>query len=323
MFAVTFLTHLQRSVSRQCWPVHMSTHCGAVNSLSQGVGSDWSFIALAPTAFVVLLGLRRSWSLQRDTPVIHYGCFIRVVCGAGAGSLQPSRIAGLVRTAICSMPHPVSRQESIRSLLSLPAAPSMDQATLSSLLQAAVQVTDHAAAMIICEQVPGVQLLEASVIDMLLCTAIQQSNSITFLAMDEEHGGDAAAEPPLIKMLCELPAAASVNAQPLIRLAVQQRAVKLLPCLCKRLQRLDLSGLSQLLAEAVQLREYSSVKHLLAAQAAQQLGTERIVELLESAVRDGQEVAAGALVELPGAQQLQVDAVAKLLQGAGRAALHY
>lgn len=69
---------------------------------------------------------------------------------AGAQALPAASVAALLRQALSCVSHPLSRLESFRFLLSLPAAGSMDQATLAGVLQATLQVREC-----VCLYTPG------------------------------------------------------------------------------------------------------------------------------------------------------------------------
>jgi hypothetical protein len=184
-----------------------------------------------------------------------------------------------------------------------------------------VQDVAYPAALALCEQVTAVQLLDAATITSLLRIIVQQSCRLTCaLGGDlEDADGDpegVIADVAVIKKLCDLPAAALVAAEPLIKLAGQLRALRILPCLCRQLQ-LSVNSLTLLLQDAAQQREYGCLKMLLASAAAQQLSKESLAQLLESTVGQAEEGAAAALMRLPAALQLEVATVAALLDSSG------
>ncbi|WIA15352.1 hypothetical protein OEZ85_002017 [Tetradesmus obliquus] len=236
----------------------------------------------------------------------------------GAQALPAVSVAALLRQALSCVSHPLSRLESFRFLLSLPAAGSMDQATLAGVLQATLQDAAYPAALAMCEQLSGMQLLDAATISSLLQTIIQQSGSISYALggdLDADADGDPeglVADVPVINKLCELPAAALLDPEPLIRQAVQLRALRVLPCLCRQLQ-LSVSSLTAMLQSAAHDKEYGVLKLLLASAAAQQLSRESLAQLLECTVEAAEEDAAVALLQLPAAQQLEVGTAAALL----------
>jgi hypothetical protein len=167
-----------------------------------------------------------------------------------------------------------------------------------------------------------VQQLDAATINSLLRIIIQQSCSIS-CALGGDLEADADGDPdgliadiPIIKKLCDLPAAALLEAEPLIQLAVQLRALRVLPCLCRQL-RLSVSSLTLLLQDAAQQHEYETLKMLLASAAAQELSKESVAQLLLLVVGQAEEGAAAALLQLPVAQQLEVGTVAALLDVSG------
>jgi hypothetical protein len=184
-----------------------------------------------------------------------------------------------------------------------------------------LQDAAYHAALAMCEQLSTMQLLDAATISSMLRIIIQQSRSISCalggdLDADVDGDPDVVADVPVIRKLCDLPAAALLEAEPLIKLAVQLRALRVLPCLCRHLQ-LSVGSLTALLQSAMQDREYASLKMLLTSAAAQQLSKESLAQLLECTVEHAEGEAGVALLQLPAAQQLEVGAVASLLDSAG------
>ncbi|KAF6256319.1 hypothetical protein COO60DRAFT_1702389 [Scenedesmus sp. NREL 46B-D3] len=239
----------------------------------------------------------------------------------GAQALPPSSVARLLREALLCVLHPLSRLESFTLLLTLPAASAMDMASLAGVLEATLQDGAYPAALTMFDQLTTLQLLDAATISSMLSIIVQQSCSICCALGDDpdaDADGDLVADVPLIAKLCGLPAASLLEPEPLIKLALQLRALRVLPFLCRQLQ-LSFSSLTLLLQDAAQHKECGSLKALLSSPAALQLSKESVAQLLDSTVgQAAEDGAAAALLQLPAAQQLEVGAVAALLDTAVR-----